>query len=93
MQDALIDGAARVVGLYDGDRLVGFCRAATDQVACCLHGRAEAVAAFHRKFREGVLSQPEWRALLEQFENECDAGAFRWLPLSAMVVARLSKVA
>ncbi len=66
--------------------------AASDQVACCLHGRAEAVAAFHRKFREGVLSQPELRALLEQFENECDAGAFRWLPLSAMVVALLSKV-
>ena len=30
MQDALIDGAARVVGLYDGDRQIGFGRAATD---------------------------------------------------------------
>jgi GNAT superfamily N-acetyltransferase len=29
-QDRLIDGAARVVGLYDGDRQIGFCRAATD---------------------------------------------------------------
>ncbi|HUZ81747.1 MAG TPA: GNAT family N-acetyltransferase, partial [Gaiellaceae bacterium] len=29
-QDALIDGAARVVGLYDGDRQIGFGRAATD---------------------------------------------------------------
>jgi GNAT superfamily N-acetyltransferase len=29
-QDRLIDEAARVVGLYDGDRQVGFCRAATD---------------------------------------------------------------
>ena len=29
-QDALIDGAARVVGLYDGDAQVGFCRAASD---------------------------------------------------------------
>jgi len=29
-QDGLIDGAARVVGLYDGGRQVGFCRAASD---------------------------------------------------------------
>jgi GNAT superfamily N-acetyltransferase len=29
-QDRLIDQAARVVGLYDGDRQIGFCRAATD---------------------------------------------------------------
>jgi len=30
LQDRLIDGAARIVGLYDGDRQIGFCRAATD---------------------------------------------------------------
>jgi GNAT superfamily N-acetyltransferase len=29
-QDALIESAARVVGLYDGDRQIGFCRAASD---------------------------------------------------------------
>jgi GNAT superfamily N-acetyltransferase len=29
-QDRLIDEAQRVVGLYDGDSQVGFCRAATD---------------------------------------------------------------
>ena len=29
-QDRLIDDAARIVGLYDGDRQIGFCRAATD---------------------------------------------------------------
>jgi GNAT superfamily N-acetyltransferase len=28
--DRLIDTAARVVGLYDGDRQIGFCRAASD---------------------------------------------------------------
>ena len=32
-QDRLIDGAARVVGLYDGERQIGFCRAATDGVS------------------------------------------------------------
>ena len=33
IQDALIDDADRVVGLYDGERQVGFCRAVTDGVA------------------------------------------------------------
>ena len=32
-QDRLIDTATRVVGLYDGDRQIGFCRAATDGVS------------------------------------------------------------
>lgn len=32
-QDRLIDEATRVVGLYDGERQIGFCRAATDGVA------------------------------------------------------------
>ena len=32
-QDRLIGDAARVVGLYDGRRQIGFCRAATDHVS------------------------------------------------------------
>ena len=32
-QDRLIDTAQRVVGLYDGDRQIGFCRAASDGVS------------------------------------------------------------
>jgi GNAT superfamily N-acetyltransferase len=32
-QDRLIDEAARVVGLYDGDRQIGFARAATDRTS------------------------------------------------------------
>ena len=32
-QDMLIDTAVRVVGLYDGDRQIGFARAATDHVS------------------------------------------------------------
>ncbi|HEX4644845.1 MAG TPA: type II toxin-antitoxin system VapC family toxin [Verrucomicrobiae bacterium] len=66
--------------------------AATDHVACCLHGRAEALAAFHRKFREGVIGQRNLRDLLEQFEDECNAGAFQWLPLSETLIDRASRV-
>jgi GNAT superfamily N-acetyltransferase len=32
-QERLIDTATRVVGLYDGDRQIGFCRAASDKVS------------------------------------------------------------
>lgn len=65
--------------------------AATDHVACCLLGRAEALAAFHRKFSEGILNRRDMGTLLGQFEQECDAGAFRWLPLSAVVVDGVRK--
>jgi predicted nucleic acid-binding protein len=64
---------------------------AQDHIACCLLGRAEALAAFHRKLREGVLAYRHMLALLEQFEMECEAEAFQWLPLSEVVLARLHK--
>ena len=66
--------------------------AATDQVACCLHGKAEAVSAFHRKFREGVVNARGFRDLVEQFETESEAGAFRWLPVSSGVMDRVVRV-
>ena len=44
--DALIDGAARVVGLYDGPRQVGFCRAATDGVAFAYLADVYVLAAY-----------------------------------------------
>lgn len=65
--------------------------AATDHLACCLHGRAETLAAFHRKFRESAINQQELNQLLAEFEKDCRAGAFNWLPLSASVVERVAK--
>src|SRR5579863_6255285 len=66
--------------------------AATDGIACCLLGRTETVAAFHRKFREGAVNQKELSELLAEFERDCQAGAFEWLPLSPDVVGRANKV-
>jgi predicted nucleic acid-binding protein len=62
------------------------------QLACCLHGYAEVVAALHRRMREGAVTQKDFQVLLEQFEEDCKAGAITWLPLSAAVVARLTQV-
>ena len=65
--------------------------AATDSIVCCLHGRAEAVAAFHRKFREGSINQRELGQLLGEFDRDCKAGAFDWLPLSPTVIDHVIK--
>lgn len=65
--------------------------AATDSIACCLHGQAEVIAAFHRKFRENAINQNELRQLLAEFDRDCKAGAFDWLPLSTAVIERVLK--
>jgi predicted nucleic acid-binding protein len=65
--------------------------AAKKSLACSLHGRAETVAAFHRKFRETSINQNELGQLLGEFERDCKAGAFDWLPLSPMVIERVTK--
>ena len=66
--------------------------AATDRIACCLHGQAEAIAAFHRQFRERACTQNELKIIVAQFETDSEASAFEWLPLSALVVTRLTNV-
>jgi predicted nucleic acid-binding protein len=65
--------------------------ARTDRIACALHGKAETMAAFHRKFREGALSRAAFAGLLKQFESDCAANAAEWLPVTSHVLARVSK--
>jgi len=64
--------------------------AATDRIACCMHGHAETIAAFHRKLREGVVNQQTFTLLLKQFQTDSDAAAFTWLPVSHIVLSRLA---
>ncbi len=66
--------------------------AATDHLACCLHGQAEIVAAFHRKLREGTVTHAEFNRILSEFQRDSAHGAFEWLPLSPAVAARLVAV-
>lgn len=86
--------ASHIVRLYVNDP--GWERvqalAETDSVACSVHGQAETVAAFHRKFREGIFSTKDFAAALGQFREDCRHGAYEWLPLSLDVVARIAAV-
>ena len=59
--------------------------------ACALHGKAESAAAFHRKFRDGVISASKLHETLQQFEADCLAGEFRWLPVTESAVNSLAE--
>lgn len=65
--------------------------AETDSIACGLHGRAEVIAAFHRKLREGAVTAAQHLVLLKQFHNEVEAGAYQWFPISETVIVRIEK--
>ncbi len=66
--------------------------AMTDQIACAVHGQAELLSSFHRKFREGVITPKAYQARLDQFEAEREAGAFHWLPSGRAVLQRVHAV-
>jgi GNAT superfamily N-acetyltransferase len=69
-QDRLIDGAARVVGLYDGAKQIGFCRAASDgtsfvyladvYVLDAYRGRGLGEALVRAMVEEGPLAHLRW---------------------------------
>lgn len=65
--------------------------AARNPLACCIHGRSEVIAAFHRKLREGAFTPVQYGQVLQQFALDCRENAYRWLPLSLAVTARLGK--
>ncbi|MBA3963919.1 MAG: type II toxin-antitoxin system VapC family toxin [Chthoniobacterales bacterium] len=60
------------------------------EIACALHGRVEVLTVFHRKLRERAISTRVFAILCEQFQADCDAGLWEWLPLSPALIATLA---
>lgn len=60
------------------------------EVACCLHGRIEVLTVFHRKLREEAFSRTAFDALCDQFDADCVASVWEWLPVSSALVSGLA---
>jgi predicted nucleic acid-binding protein len=58
------------------------------QVGCVAIGQVEVASAFHRKFREGTFDARAFRAVMAQFDDDCRAGLWTWLPLTGALAAR-----
>jgi predicted nucleic acid-binding protein len=63
-----------------------------DVVVCSLHGRAELIAAAHRKVREGSATTQHVDALLAQVAADHAAGGLDWLPINEAHLERVTKV-
>jgi predicted nucleic acid-binding protein len=64
--------------------------ATVDVLVCSLHGRAELIAAAHRKVREGTATPAHVDALLAQVAADRAAGALDWLPITEAHLDRVT---
>ncbi|GAB5562229.1 MAG: hypothetical protein SynsKO_38760 [Synoicihabitans sp.] len=62
-----------------------------DVIVCSLHGKAELIAAAHRKFREGCATKNQIKALFQQIETDQQAGALYWLPITENHLQRVTE--
>ena len=65
--------------------------ATVDVLVCSLHGRAELIAAIHRKIREGTATPSLLEALLSQVAADQAAGALHWLPITEANLDRVQE--
>ena len=57
-----------------------------DRIACSVHGRLELHAAFHRKLREGELTERQLDIIRRQLSVDESVRVWRWIPLSATIM-------
>lgn len=55
--------------------------ATAERPASCVHALVKVASVFHRKLREGTVPQADFDNLCAQFDADCDAGLWTWLPL------------
>jgi predicted nucleic acid-binding protein len=61
------------------------------RVCCNTLGRLEVTSIFHRKWREGAFGDSAFKELSAQFDDDCVAGLWTWLPISPALIEVASK--
>lgn len=56
------------------------------EVHCVHFGQLEVASAFHRKWREAAFSDAAFREISSQFADDCAAGLWQWLPVTAALL-------
>ena len=82
--------ASYLVKLYadePGAEAVLACVEGTGDFVCAAHGRLELFAAFKRHQREGALTGPRLRFLVQQVDVDEASGLIQWLPVSTVLIA------
>ena len=69
----------------DSERVRAFPDPAPIAVSC-IHAMAEVACVFHRKLREGNIPQEDFDFFCAQFDADCEAGLWTWLPMSVCLV-------
>lgn len=71
----------------DSSAVIAFAQTQSS-VSCVLLGKAEVIAVFHRKFREGIVDYQGFQLLCDQFESDCASGLWHWHPVDDVLVSR-----
>ncbi len=62
-----------------------------DQVLASELARAELMAVFHRRLREGVWRRADFLAAVRQFAKDDNGGLWRWLPIDSDLMERVAR--
>ena len=61
-----------------------------ERIACSVYGRLELHAAFHRKLREGELTEQQLNIILRQLSVDESMKLWEWLPLSSAILTSVT---
>jgi predicted nucleic acid-binding protein len=82
----------RVYSTEPGHEAVKNLLSTTGSLATAWHGRAEFASTLLRKRREGADSPKLLESLELQFQQDCQSGLTRFLPLTESVMLRLERI-
>ncbi len=74
----------------DSPNVVAFTGSNGD-IGCLSIGRAEVIAVFHRKLREGVVDVNGFHLLCDQFDADCAGGLWQWRAVDDALLASSAK--